>query len=247
MTISVILFCTVAVCGGEDRIPLTDKKTKDSYSLGYEFGNNLKTQEVDLDDGVLITAIREALKGKEPAMKIEDIRETLKQLRKEVLIRYNLRANQLVAKNKRDGEAFLVANKDKEGVKTLKSGLQYKVLVDGNGSRPLASDKVMVNYRGTLLNGMEFDSSKADGGPVTAALNDVIPAWTEALQLMKTGSKWQLFVPAELAYGERQYGKIPANSTLIYELELVSIEKDENAAAIKELEDAAEAASVSGQ
>ena len=228
VTILASLFFAVAICRAEDRIPLMDKKAKDSYSLGYEFGNNLKAQEVDLDESVLVAAIREALKGKEPAIKIEDIRETLKQLRKEVLIRYNLRRNEVAARNKRDGEAFLVANKSREGVKTLTSGLQYKILVEGNASGPLASDKVRVNYRGTLLNGVEFESSYSGGAPVTVKVDDMIPAWAEALQLMKTGAKWQLFVPAELAYGERQYGRIPPNSTLIYELELVSIEKDGN-------------------
>ena len=228
VTILASLFFAVAICRAEDRIPLMDKKAKDSYSLGYEFGNNLKAQEVDLDESVLVAAIREALKGKEPAIKIEDIRETLKQLRKEVLIRYNLRRNEVAARNKRDGEAFLVANKTREGVKTLTSGLQYKILVEGNASGPLASDKVRVNYRGTLLNGVEFESSYSGGAPVTVKVDDMIPAWAEALQLMKTGAKWQLFVPAELAYGERQYGRIPPNSTLIYELELVSIEKDGN-------------------
>ena len=228
VTILASLFFAVAICRAEDRIPLMDKKAKDSYSLGYEFGNNLKAQEVDLDESVLVAAIREALKGKEPAIKIEDIRETLKQLRKEVLIRYNLRRNEVAARNKRDGEAFLVANKTREGVKTLTSGLQYKILVEGNASGPLASDKVRVNYRGTLLNGVEFESSYSGGAPVTDKVDDMIPAWAEALQLMKTGAKWQLFVPAELAYGERQYGRIPPNSTLIYELELVSIEKDGN-------------------
>ena len=229
--ISAILLFMVLVCCAEDRIPLSDKKGKVSYSLGYEFGNNLKSQEVDLDETVLITAIREALKGKEPAMKNEDIRDTLKQLRKEVLIRYNLRRNEFTAKDKREGEAFLASNKTREGITTLDSGLQYKVLVEGNGPRPLAPDLVRVKYRGTLLNGMEIDSSSAGGEPVTVKVNGMIPGWMEALQLMKTGSKWQLFVPAELAYGARQFGKVPPNSTLIFELELVSIEKGGNPAA----------------
>lgn len=230
MTISAGLLFMVSVCCAEDGIPLTDKKTKDSYSLGYEFGNNLKTQEVDLDQNILFAAIREALNGKEPMIKIEEIRENLKQLRKEVMIRYNIRMNALSAKNKRDGEAFLSANKSREGVITLKSGLQYKIVAEGSGPSPLASNIVRVNYRGTLLNGMEFDSSYAGGEPAPVKVDDMIPAWSEALQLMKTGSKWQLFVPAELGYGERQFDKIPPNSALIYELELVSIEKDENLA-----------------
>ncbi|HEX9079088.1 MAG TPA: FKBP-type peptidyl-prolyl cis-trans isomerase [Desulfuromonadaceae bacterium] len=227
MTILTGLLVMVAVCGAEDRTPLTDRKARDSYSLGYEFGANLKAQEVNLDEGVLIAAIREALAGKEPAMSMDDMRETLKELRKEVLIRHNLRRNERAAKNKKEGEAFLAANKAREGVVTLTSGLQYKVLAEGNAVPPRASDRVRVHYRGTLLNGTEFDSSHAGGGPATVRVNEMIPAWSEALQLMKPGAKWQLFVPAGLAYGERQYGKIPPNSTLVYELELVAIEKDE--------------------
>jgi len=226
--IAVTLIFMVAVCYAEDKIPLTDKKAKDSYSLGYEFGKNLKSHEVELNEKVLVDAIREALADKEPAMNIEAIQETLKQLRKEVLIRYNLQKNEVASKNKKDGEGFLAANKTRAGVNTLKSGLQYKVLTEGNGPNPLAADIVSVNYRGTLLNGMEFDSSYARGAQEMVKVDDMIPAWSEALQLMKAGSKWQLFVPAELAYGELDNGTIAPNSTLIYELELVSIEKDKD-------------------
>jgi len=235
MIILVSLLFTAAFCHAEEKNQLSDKKARDSYSLGYEFGNTLKMQEVDVDENILISAIQEALKGKEPAMSIEDIRQNLKQLRKQVLIQYNIRKNAHSAKNKKDGETFLAANKNKEGIIVLTSGLQYKVLKEGSGPIPLASDLVRVNYRGTLLNGMEFDNTYTSGEPATVKISEMIPGWVEVLPIMKTGSKWQIFVPTEQAYGDRQFGKIPPNSMLIYELELVSIEKDEDAI-IKELE-----------
>ena len=134
------------------------------------------------------------------------------------------RLKQLAEKNKKEGAEFLAANKAKEGVKTLPSGLQYKVLAEGNGTQPKPTDQVTVNYRGTFLDGTEFDSSYKRGEPVTFPVNGVIKAWSEALPLMKTGAKWQLFVPAELAYGEKGAGRaISPNSTLIFEVELVGI------------------------
>ncbi len=224
ITMLAVALLMAAVCQAEERNDLTGTKAKNSYSLGYEFGNNLRAQEIDLDERILLDAIRDALGGRKPAMRTEDMRDKLKQLRKEVLIRYNLRQNERAAQNKRDGEAFLADNRDKKGVTTLNNGLQYRVLTEGSGPRPSATDRVKVAYRGTFVNGMEFDSSAA-AGAVTARVNEMIPAWTEALQRMRTGAKWQLFVPPGLAYGGRQFGKIPPNSTLIYELELVSIDK----------------------
>ncbi|GFE58610.1 FKBP-type peptidyl-prolyl cis-trans isomerase [Geobacter sp. AOG1] len=224
-TFLAMLVLTISICRAEEISPLDNKKAKDSYSLGYDFGNNLRTQEVDLDVNLLIAAIREALEGKAPAMKIDDMRDNLKQLRKEVLIRYNLRINGQSAKNIEEGAKFLAANKSKAGVITLPSGLQYTVLKEGEGPRPQLSDRVKVNYRGTLVNGTEFDTSFGPSGPAIVRVDDVIKGWTEALQLMKTGAKWQLVVPAELAYGKRQFGRIPPNSTLIFEVELISIEK----------------------
>lgn len=217
------LFLIASVCPAEEKAPLTGKKAIDSYSLGYDFGNNLKTQEVDLDADVLIAAIREALAGKEPALKMGEMRDNLKQLRKEVLIRFNLRKERQADKNKEEGMKFLADNKTKEGVTTLPSGLQYKVLREGSGPSPRAIDTVKVLYRGTLVNGTEFDSR---GTPTTVKVDGAIKGWKEALQLMKTGAKWQFYVPAELAYDKRPSSRIPAGSTLIFEVELVSIEKD---------------------
>ncbi len=218
------LLVRASVCPAEEKSPLAGKKAKDSYSLGYEFGNTLRTQEVDLDADLLIAAIREALAGKEPAIGAGEMRDNLKQLRKEVLIRANLRRERQADKNAEEGKAFLAANSTKEGITTLSSGLQFKVLREGSGPSPRATDTVKVHYRGTLVNGAEFDSSKS--GPTMVKVDGTIKGWTEALQIMKTGAKWQLFVPAELAYGKRQYRGVPPNSTLIFEIELLAIEKD---------------------
>lgn len=224
MTLLAAFLATVAVCRADDRTPLAGKKALDSYSLGYEFGSTLRGQEVAVDEQVLFAAIREALAGKEPALKIEEIRDNLKALRKQVLIRYNLRRNEAVAMNKRDGEAFLAANRSREGVVTLASGLQYKILAEGHGPRPQASDRVSVRYRGTLVDGTAVNDAASGNEPLTVRVDETIPAWREALQLMTAGSKWQLFVPAELAYGSRPYGTIPPSSALVYELELVAVE-----------------------
>lgn len=233
-----LLLLMLSVSWADEGNPLPDRKAKDSYSLGFEFGSNLKAQEVELDREVLFSAIREALDGKQPAIKIEEIRDNLKQLRKQVLIRYNLRRNEAAAKNRKDGEAYLAANKNREGVKSLASGLQYMVLKEGNGPTPQATDSARVNYRGTLVDGTEFDNTYKGGGPETVKVSGAIKGWAEALQLMKTGSKWRLFIPAGLAYGERQAGRIPPNSALIYELELIGIENPdkENNATLDELE-----------
>jgi FKBP-type peptidyl-prolyl cis-trans isomerase FklB len=224
--ISLILFAIfllVSFCRAEEKIPLQDQKARDSYSLGYDFGGNLKRQGVEIDMDVLLLAVREGLEGKTPAMSTEEIRDTILQLRKKLIILQDKRYRELASKNLAEGNAFLEANKTKEGVQTLPSGLQYKVLREGEGPIPKATDTVTINYRGILIDGTEFDSSYARGKPITTHVYGVIDGWTEALQLMKVGSKWQLFVPPDLAYGDHQYNRIPPNSTLIFELELINI------------------------
>ena len=153
----------------------------------------------------------------------EEIRTTLTELNKEMQGKENERMKTLSEKNKKDGEALLAENKKKEGIKTLPSGLQYKVIQEGTGKVPKATDTVTTNYRGTLIDGTEFDSSYKRGQPATFPVNGVIPGWTEALQLMKTGSKWQLFIPSNLAYGERGPGTIGPNAVLVFEIELLAV------------------------
>ena len=154
----------------------------------------------------------------------QEMKETLAGLQKELMEKQAERAKLLAEKNKKEGEAFLAANKTKEGVKTLPDGLQYKVIKEGTGKTPKADDTVVTNYRGTLIDGTEFDSSYKRGQPATFPVKGVIPGWTEALQLMKEGSKWELFIPSNLAYGERGAGNaIGPNATLVFEIELISV------------------------
>ncbi len=216
------------VCRADEPKPFTDQTSRESYFIGYEFGGNLRNQKIDVDLGVLMSAIHDGLKGAQPRLDPEESRKTRQQLQRKLLVVQNQRKDESASKNKEDGMVFLLANKRKEGVKSFPDGLQYKVLVDGSGPVPNGAAKVKVNYRGTLINGTEFDSSYSRGKPVIVDVNRVNAAWSEVLQRMKTGSKWQIFVPSELAGGERQSGRIPPNSTLIYELELVSIEQSEN-------------------
>ncbi|OGW40785.1 MAG: hypothetical protein A2Y97_03810 [Nitrospirae bacterium RBG_13_39_12] len=234
-TFLIILGVTLllSVCWAEEQVPPQEQKARDSYSLGYDFGNNLKRQGVDVDPDVLLSAVREGLEGKKPALSPEEIRDTLLQLRKNLMVLQDRRFRELAAKNMEQGKAFLEANKAKEGVKVLPSGLQYKVMKEGEGPIPKATDSVTLHYRGTLIDGKEFDSSYSRGEPATLNLVGVIKGWQEALQLMKTGSKWQIFVPADLAYGQRQFGRIPPNSALIFELELLSIGDSSDSKAIE--------------
>ena len=212
------------ICYADEKLELKDQKDKESYSFGYQFGQNLKSQGVDLNLDIYTSGIRDALGGKEPRMSQEEIRATIGELQKRVMATRQKELKEKAEMNLAEGKAFLDENKKKEGVKTLPSGLQYKVLVEGSGKTPKATDTVTVHYRGTLINGSEFDSSYKKGQPTTFRVNGVIRGWSEALQLMKGGSKWQLFIPPELAYGEGGAGgQIPPNCTLIFEVELISV------------------------
>jgi FKBP-type peptidyl-prolyl cis-trans isomerase FklB len=222
---SIFIICFLfSICAAGEKPELKDRKEKESYSLGYQFGQSLKLQGVDIDLDVYGSGIRDALGGKEPRMKAEEIRATVSEIQKRVAAERQKELRETAAKNLADGKAFLAENKKKEGVRTIPSGLQYKVLAEGSGKTPKAADTATVHYRGTFINGMEFDSSLSRGQPATFQVNGVIPGWTEALQLMKEGAKWQLFIPPELAYGEKGVPpRIPSNSTLIFEVELISV------------------------
>jgi len=213
-----------SLCSAGEKLELKDQKDKESYSLGYQFGQSLKLQGVDIDLDVYGSGIRDALGGKEPRMKTEEIRATVSELQKRIAAERQKELGEMAVKNLADGKAFLAENGKKEGVKTIPSGLQYKVLAEGSGKTPQATDTVTVHYRGTFSNGIEFDSSRGKGEPATFQVNGVIPGWTEALQLMKAGAKWQLFIPPELGYGEKgMLPRIPPNSILIFEVELISV------------------------
>lgn len=203
----------------DDKVVLKDQKDKASYSIGINIGNSLKQQSLDLNPDMVAAGIRDVLSNAKPLLTEQEIQATLMEFQKQML---GQRADK-AKKNKKDGDDFLAENKKKKDVLTLASGLQYKVIKEGKGKKPAATDTVTTHYRGTLIDGTEFDSSYKGGEPVSFPVKGVIPGWTEALQLMPIGSKWQLFIPAELAYGEGGQGPIPPNSTLIFDIELIGI------------------------
>lgn len=212
------------VCYASEKLELKDQKDRESYSLGYQFGENLKNQSVDINLEVYTSGIRDALGRKDPQMSREEISSTIMSLRQRIMAEQQKAFEEQGAKNLSEGKVFLAENGKKEGVKTLPSGLQYKVLTEGSGKTPKETENVTVHYRGTLIDGKEFDSSYKMDKPATFQVNGVIKGWTEALQLMKEGAKWQLVILPELAYGERGAGsRIPPNSTLIFEVELISV------------------------
>jgi len=204
---------------------LTTPEQKLSYALGADMGKRLKATEVAIDPAILARGMSDSMTGKTALMSEEEIRTTIASAQKDLQQKQMAKVKEMGDKNKKEGETFLAENKTKEGVVTLPSGLQYKVLKAGDGPKPAASDTVSCNYRGTLINGKEFDSSYKRNQPVSFPVSGVIKGWTEALQLMPVGSKWQLFIPSDLAYGERGAGAdIQPNSTLIFEVELLSIQ-----------------------
>jgi FKBP-type peptidyl-prolyl cis-trans isomerase FklB len=206
---------------------LTSTKQKASYAIGMNWGTGLHRQGIDVDSAALIQGMKDALAGGKTLLTEDEARAALMQLQKEIQEKQQAKAAAEGEANKKEGDAFLAANKTKEGVVTLPSGLQYKILKEGNGPKPTASDSVVCNYKGTLINGTEFDSSYKRGEPATFPVTGVIKGWTEALQLMPVGSKWQLFIPPDLAYGPRGTpgGPIGPNATLIFEVELLSIKE----------------------
>lgn len=207
--------------------PLTLKtqKEKVSYAIGMNIGNGMHRQSVQVDPNILLRGLKDALAGGKTLMTEEEAKAVMAELQNEMHKAQQEKMQQEGAANKKEGDAFLAANKSKEGVKVLPSGLQYKILKEGTGPKPAATDTVVCNYRGTLVDGKEFDSSEKHGGPATFPVNGVIKGWTEALQLMPVGSKWQLFLPSDLAYGDRGAGPdIGPGATLIFEVELMSIQ-----------------------
>jgi len=218
---------TTTAKSGAPALALKTQKDKFSYALGMNLGTSLQKQSVPVDPAILARGLRDALAGK-TQMTDDDARAAIMAVQTEMRKKMEDSKQAMGGANKKQGDAFLAANKAKEGVTTLPSGLQYKILTAGTGPKPTATDSVVCNYRGTLLNGKEFDSSYKRGQPATFPVNGVIKGWTEALQLMPVGSKWQLFVPADLAYGDRGAGAdIGPGATLIFEVELMSISGQE--------------------
>ena len=218
----VLLLATPAFA--QKKVELKTAKDKLSYSIGFDMGSSIKRNGIDIDPNILTKAIKDSLSGGKPLMTEQEMREAIGALQKDMAAKRQEKMKAAGEKNKKEGEAFLAENKKNEGVTTLPSGLQYMILAEGTGKQPKATDTVTVQYRGTLIDGTEFDSSYKRGQPATFTLNQVIKGWTEGVQLMKEGGKIRLFVPSELAYGDRGAGaQIGPNAALVFEVELLSV------------------------
>jgi FKBP-type peptidyl-prolyl cis-trans isomerase FklB len=219
-----LLILSFGLCEAGEAPGILDENDRISYSLGYQIGGDFKRQGTDLKSDLVVQGIQDALKGDKPRMAPEEMKKTLVELKRKVTATQQEERKMVAEKSRAEGETFLAENAKKEGVVTLPSGLEYKILKEGTGASPQATDNVTVHYRGTLIDGTEFDSSHKRNQPAIFRVNGVIRGWTEALQMMKPGAKWQLFIPAKLAYGERGTGSaIPPNSALIFEVELLKV------------------------
>jgi FKBP-type peptidyl-prolyl cis-trans isomerase FklB len=221
----VLLVCAGTAFAQKKTAPKT-KKEKTGYTVGVSMGRNINStvHELEIDKEFLLQGIRDGLMNSQTSITEKEMEEILADLEKDINAKATEKQKALAEKNKKEGKDFLEENKKKEGVVTLPSGLQYKILKEGNGPKPTADQTVECHYTGTLIDGTEFDSSVKRGVPLEIKVNQVIKGWTEALQLMPVGSKWQLFIPSELGYGERGGGQvIGPNAALIFEVELLSI------------------------
>jgi len=225
ISLTIIFSLVAASLLADDTNTLSDDKSKASYAIGMMLGHNWQQQGIDVDLDLVLRGLKDAQSGGATLLTQEEMQNTLKEFQQSLAAKQlKVRAEQAV-KNKAEGEAFLATNKNNPGIVTLPDGLQYKIIIDGDGATPAPADLVTVNYRGTFINGVEFDSSAKAGHPLQIQVGRIpVSGWTEALQQMKVGSKWQLFVPPALAYGERGRPGIPPDSTLIFDLELVSIQ-----------------------
>ena len=233
LTAGLVLACAGALLAETKPAVPTEKRDKISYSIGADIGANLKRSDIDINAEYLAQGIRDAITGK-TVLTEEQMKATLQEFQSEMQAKMQAKQQEAESKmkadapkNKEASDKFLEENKKKEGVKTTSTGLQYKIITTGTGEKPKATDTVTVNYRGTLINGTEFDASEKHGGPATFPVTGVIPGWTEALQMMPVGSKWQLFIPPSLAYGENAPPSIGANQALIFDVELLGIKKGE--------------------
>ena len=226
IAVSVLAVVTLSAAAQNTAAPeLKTDKDKFSYALGMNFGVNLRKQGLDLDPAVFAKAFADAFSNGKTAMSDADMETVLTAAAQQIKAKMEAEDAAKAEKAKAEGEKFLADNKTREGVIALPSGLQYKILQQGTGDKPALGDTVSCNYKGTFIDGTVFDASDQHGGPVSFPVGGVIPGWTEALQLMPVGSKWQLFIPANLAYGADAPPEIGPNATLIFEVELVSVKK----------------------
>jgi FKBP-type peptidyl-prolyl cis-trans isomerase len=213
-----------------DNSPLKDEKDKISYGYGMEIGKNLKRQGIEINPDLLAQGLKASLAGEKTLLTEDEVRQTMMAFQQKMQAARMEKQKKEGEENKTKGDAFLAENKKKEGVQTTASGLQYKVITKGSGPIPKADDTVKTHYRGTLIDGTEFDSSYKRGEPASFVVTQVIKGWTEALMMMPVGSKWQLFIPGDLAYGPGGRPGIPPNATLTFDIELIGIEPKAEAA-----------------
>lgn len=213
----------------EEAVELTTLEQKANYIIGQNIGRNLKNSGVAIEPQALAQALADVRDGKDSRISDEDAQKIMQEVQEKAIAKQEEEQKKLSEDNLAKGKAFLEENKAKEGVVTTESGLQYRVITEGKGAKPKATDTVTVHYTGKLIDGTEFDSSAKHGQPATFPLDGVIPGWTEALQLMPQGSKWEIFIPSDLAYGAGGQGPIPPASTLVFEVELLEIAAPEAA------------------
>jgi len=220
-----VILLPAAQASAEELPVFKNQKEKISYGIGVGVARDFKQRGVELDVDTFLKGLRDELTGSKLLMNEKELDSTMHAYEHELRLKQKELEKMAGEENKKTGEAFLAENAKKEGIVSLSSGLQYKVLKAGEGEKPTDADTVLINYRGTLIDGTEFDSSYQTGKPATFSVISVIPGLREALKLMNTGSKWHIFIPSQLAYGERRVYHVGPNSTLIFDVELVSIEK----------------------
>lgn len=220
-TLSALAMVLVAQVAFAQETKLETPAQQASYAIGYEQGGRFANPDIPFDLKALLAGFQDGLNGAKPKLTDEQVNAAMQAFQMLVQAEMTKKAEE----DAKAGEKFLAENAKKEGVKTTESGLQYQVVKAGTGAVPTLTDRVVCNYRGTLVNGKQFDSSYDRGEPATFGVNQVIPGWTEALQMMKVGAKWNLFIPAKLAYGDRSVGGIPPNSVLVFDIELLDIAK----------------------
>ncbi len=219
-----VVVVLAAVASADAQSPFKTRKDSISYGIGYDFGTRYKAQEVPVTVDALMRGFRDAYNGKTSSISEDATERLLQEFSQEMIAKQSARMNKQGEENRKEGEAFLAANKKKPGVVTLPDGLQYKIITQGTGPRPSKDTTVVCNYRGRLVNGKEFDSSYKHGEPATFRLEQVIKGWQEIIPMMTVGSTWEVYVPAELAYGPRAASElIGPNSTLIFELQLIGL------------------------
>jgi FKBP-type peptidyl-prolyl cis-trans isomerase len=224
ITAAIWLGAAGVVCAAGETPEVADENDRINYSLGYQIGGDLKRQQVEVKDEILLRGIKDAISDSAPLLDEAERNRTLIELKRKVIALQAQERAAALQKNLQAGDEFLATNAKRDGVVSLPSGLQYRVLEPGSGKQPAATDTVTVHYRGTLIDGTEFDSSYSRNKPATFRADRVIDGWREALQLMQEGAKWELFIPAKLGYGEKGAGKIQPNSTLIFEVQLIKVE-----------------------